>query len=81
MNTGEYIDILTKRATEYKKEAQKSIVRNNHMNEIEEGEQVQQRHIDATVVDFINFVGMKMGLDVGLYTEDLNKEDNDGEDV
>lgn len=73
MNKGELIDLLTKRGREYRNDAQESLVRNNHMNDIEEGELIQQRIIDAVVVDFINFIGSKMCMDVGLYTEDLNE--------
>ena len=68
------IDILTKvtdHAKEYSKDAQKSIQRNNHMNEVDEGELVQQRHIDAVLVDFINYMGTRYGIDYGMYTKDL----------
>jgi hypothetical protein len=43
------------------------------MNEIEDGELVQQRHIDAVMVDFINYIGVKYGIDYGLYTSYLEK--------
>lgn len=55
----------------YRVKAQQSLKRNNHMNEIEEDEVVQQRHIDAVLVDFINYIGVKHGIDYALYTEDL----------
>lgn len=64
---------LTRQAQEYRADAQKSLERNRHMNEIEQGEQVQQRIIDAVLTDFINYLGMKQGVDFGLYTEDLRK--------
>lgn len=64
---------LTRQAQEYRADAQKSLERNRHMNEIEQGEQVQQRIIDAVLTDFINYLGMKQGADFGLYTEDLRK--------
>jgi hypothetical protein len=41
------------------------------MNQIEGGEKVQQRIIDAVLVDFINYIGMKHGIDYGIYTKDL----------
>lgn len=58
-------------ADSYRKEAQHSLERNNHMNDIEPGEMVQQRHIDAVLVDFINYIGVKNGVDYALYTKDL----------
>lgn len=70
------IDTITKvadHAKEYSKDAQQSIQRNNHMNEVDEGELVQQRHIDAVLVDFINYMGSRYGIDYGMYTEDLKK--------
>lgn len=61
-------------AEEYRVEAQESLQRNNHMNEIEGGEKVQQRHIDAILVDFINHIAVKHGVDYGLYTKDLTNK-------
>ena len=74
MTNGDFFELVMKHGKAYIKDAQESIVRNNHMNEIEDGEQVQQRHIDAVLVDFINHIGNKMCMDMGIYTEDLNKE-------
>jgi len=71
MRAIELLDKITKDAKEYRKEAQESISRNHHMNEIEDGEQLQQRHIDATLVDFINYVGRKYGINYAIYTQDL----------
>lgn len=68
------IDVLlktTEYAKEYRKQAQDSVERNRHMNQIEEGEQLQQRHIDAVLVDFINYIGLKHGMDYALYTKDI----------
>lgn len=74
MNKIQLTELLIKRAKEYSKDAQSSLVRNNHMNEIDDGEIVQQRIIDAVVVDYINFIGNKMCMDIALYVEDLKKE-------
>jgi len=71
MNVKEFLEKTANHAKEYRNEAQKSLVRNNHMNEIEAGEQVQQRIIDAVLTDFINYVGMEHGIDYGIYTKDL----------
>jgi len=58
-------------AKKYKSEAQESLERNRHMNQIEKGEQIQQRIIDAVLVDFINYIGVKHGIDYAMYTKDL----------
>ncbi len=71
MKAIEVLEKATDYAKKYRSEAQKSLERNRHMNQIEEGEQVQQRIIDAVLVDFINYVGMKHGIDYGIYTKDL----------
>ena len=71
MKAIEVLEKSTDYAKKYRKEAQQSLERNRHMNQIEEGEQVQQRIIDAVLVDFINYVSMKHGIDYGIYTKDL----------
>lgn len=71
MKAIELLQITEGLAKDYIKEAQQSLKRNNHMNEIEGGELVQQRHIDAVLVDFINYIGVKHGIDYALYTKDL----------
>jgi hypothetical protein len=71
MKAIEMLELTKGHAVEYRKEAQQSLERNNHMNEIESGELVQQRHIDAVLVDFINYIGSKQGIDYALYTGDL----------
>lgn len=73
MKAGEMLNITKGYADKYRKEAQQSLIRNRHMNDIEEGELVQQRHIDAVLVDFINYIGVKHGIDYALYTSDLEK--------
>ena len=73
MTIGEELQLLTKHAKDYRKDAQKSVERNRHMNQIEEGEHVQQRHVDAILVDFINYIGVCHGCDYALYTSDLGK--------
>lgn len=70
------LDVINKTveyANEYHVDAQSSLERNNHMNEIQDGEKVAQRFVDATLVDFINFIGMKHGIDYGMYSKDLKK--------
>jgi hypothetical protein len=65
------LETTTEYAKKYRRDAQKSLEINRHMNQIDEGEQVQQRIIDAVLVDFINYIGMKHGIDMGIYTKDL----------
>lgn len=71
MKAIEMLELTKGYADKYRKEAQQSLERNNHMNEIEVGELVQQRHIDAVLVDFINYIGVKHGIDYALSTRDL----------
>ena len=73
MTIGEELQKLTEFAKDYRKESQNSLERNRHMNEIEEGEQVQQRIIDAVLTDFINYIGARHCCDYGLYTSDLKR--------
>ncbi len=68
------IDTLVKTveyAKEYSKDAKESLARNSHMNDINKDEEVDQRHIDAVLVDFINFIAGKHHIDYGMYTIDL----------
>lgn len=71
MKSIEVVDRMKLLASMYRKDAAKSIERNRHMNSIEEGEIVQQRHIDALLVDYINYSAALVGIDYALYTEDL----------
>lgn len=72
MNAIEMLELIKKYADKYSEEAKTSLVRNNHMNEIKD-EEIDQRVIDAVLVDFINFIGVKHGIDYALYTSDLRK--------
>ena len=71
MNVIEMLEITKKHADKYSEEAKASLVRNNHMNEIKKDEDIDQRVIDAVLVDFINFIGTQHGIDYALYTSDL----------
>ena len=72
MNKIELLEMLTKNAADYSPNASESIERNGHMNNIK-GVTINPDQIDALLVDFINFVGMKQGVDLALYTSDLVK--------
>ncbi len=68
----EYLTIATNFAKDYRKDAMESIKRNNHMNSAT-GREIAQADIDALLVDFINFIGVRNGVDYALYTSDLEK--------
>lgn len=73
MKAIEVIEKTAGYAKEYRRGAKLSLQRNNHMNDLVDGEFVNQIHIDAVLVDFINFVASKHGIDYGLYTSDFKK--------
>lgn len=58
-------------AKEYRIGARESIYRNKHMNNVDHVAEVEPYVVDAVLVDFINFIAMKQGMDLGLYTKDL----------
>jgi len=73
MTRGELVGLIAKYAKEYRKlGVLESVKRNSHMSQYK-GEQVSPQTIDAILVDFVNFVGMKQCLDFGMYTKDLDK--------
>ena len=67
--------MLTKYADEYKDDCVDSIKRNGHMNKVykKEADEIDQKVIDAILVDFINLVGRKQCVDYALCTSDLGK--------
>lgn len=73
MTNLELLESLRLGAEKYRKGARQSLERNRHMNEIEQGELVQQRIIDAVLVDFVNFVASSRCIDYGLYVQDLQQ--------
>lgn len=75
MNKAEFIDYLVKKAKEYAPKAVESINTNRHMNDVSQMDfNFHQTYTDATIVDFINYIGRQQGMDVGLYTSDLKEE-------
>jgi len=76
MTNGELMQLLDDAAVDYVKDTE-SIYRNSHMNDIIPGEKFPQKVIDAVVVDFVNFVCMRLGGDYGMYTKDLRKTRNE----
>jgi hypothetical protein len=73
MTNGELIKFLESLAEEYRRDAVASINRNSHSNELMGACKLTQHEVDAVLVNFINFVAMKRGMDWGLYTKDLRK--------
>ena len=70
MTKGELMNMLCDYSKSYCPTAKASIARNSHMNKYQ-GEYVPQVIIEVLIVDFVNFVGSKQGMDLGLYTRDL----------
>ena len=69
------LNLLTRNAKDYQKHAADSVIRNNHMNKLNKESEINKDVIDAILVDFINYVGAVQGVDYGLYTSDLYKND------
>lgn len=69
----ELLDMLRKNAENYRGKVNDSLKRNNHMHTYE-GEELPQTVIDAILIDFINYIGVRQGIDYALHTSDL-KED------
>ena len=72
MTNGEFLEKATNHAKDYRLVSNESINRNTHMNDITVIN-LPQEVIDAVLVDFINFMGAKYGVDYGLYTKDIQK--------
>lgn len=68
------LNMLTEYAKKYHETAPASIVRNHHMNDLQTNDVIEQSHTDAVLVDFINFIGAKHGVDYALYTSDLKNK-------
>lgn len=73
MYATEFLELMHSRAKSYRLDAVKSINRNSHMNSLGGKCELDQDQIDAVLTDFINFNGMKMGCDYGLFACDLAK--------
>jgi hypothetical protein len=72
LTRGDILKMLTATAQKYVPVARKSVVRNSHMNRYSGGvNAVPQPFVEALVVDFINTVGVSIGVDYGLYTRHL----------
>lgn len=70
----EFLEILTKRAKEFRKDTN-GISRNAHLTGMENDP--EQKVIDAVLVGFINHVGVQFGIDYALSVKDLIDIDTD----
>lgn len=78
MTKVELLEMLMSCAKRYAKGGIQSVSRNMHMNQSAEFETpLTQQHLDAVVVDFVNYVALMQGVDLALYTSDL-QETSDG---
>jgi hypothetical protein len=67
------LNFLVSYAKKYVKEGKDSVKKNRHMNELEKDDSVTQQQVEAVVVDFINYIGVKCGIDYALYTSDVQE--------
>lgn len=74
MTKGELVKMVERNAQDYRRFAIESLLNNNHMNNLKVGEVISQTHIDAILVDFVNYVARFQGLDLGFYVKDLLDE-------
>ncbi|RPI83646.1 MAG: hypothetical protein EHM34_04910 [Nitrosopumilales archaeon] len=76
---GDLIDVLIHDAKEWTKNGSvNSINRNKHMNNCNGLLlPISQDVVDASIVDFINYVGAQYCMDVGFYTQDLYRKRDD----
>jgi len=74
MTRGAFMSIIEMISRDYYKDAPQSILRNNHMNNLKGDEIIPIKLMKSTIVDFINFIGTKQGLDYGMYIKDLYNE-------
>jgi len=72
MTVIQLLENLTKDAKKFRKD-EHFISRNNHLTCLKEDP--KQETTDAVLVSFINYIGMKYGVDYALSAEDLKKED------
>lgn len=70
VTTLDVLNALAKDAMLYRATAIESINRNKHMNQTM-GSEIDQADVDALLVDFINFVAARRGVDYAMYTSDL----------
>jgi hypothetical protein len=65
------LEYLERIAKEYRTGCRDSLIRNSHMNDLKGECEVDQKVVDAILVDFVNMIGVDQGVDYGLYTRDI----------
>lgn len=71
MKAIDFIQTMRLFAEEYVPDANESLQRNKHMNEIFDGEKIQERIIKAVIVDYINYSAAQFGMDYAMQTKDI----------
>ena len=74
MNTITILEKLVEYSKKYRTDASETIKRNSHMNDINENDVIDQRIVDAVLVDYINFIGHCHGIDYALYSDDIKNK-------
>ena len=69
----EFLERLTKEAKRFRND-RNYFERNSHMHHIKKTP--SQDVVDSVLTGFINSVGMSMGVDYGMYVEDLRKNED-----
>ena len=72
MNRIEYVEQIARYAREYRVECVDSVNRNKHMNDLNGKCDINQKTVDAVLVDFINKIAVEMCIDYGMYTKDFS---------
>ena len=73
----DFLDMLVKFGKDYRtKIGTAGVVRNKHMNDYR-GEEPPQELVDAIVVDFINYIGVRNCVDYALYAKDLSETETE----
>jgi hypothetical protein len=72
MTNGDLLNMLVDCARRYRSgDVAASLQRNAHMS-LYEGQIIDPVVVDAVLVDFLNYVGSRRGMDLGLYAADLH---------
>lgn len=73
MSTSDLLDMLVNSAIDYRVERFASMARNTHMHDatLEAIAATKPDILDAVMVDFLNYVARRQGVDLALYAEDI----------
>ncbi len=68
---GDLLELIEEYAKDYRRSANASLRRNGHMNGevMNDRKDLPQEVVDALIVDFINYVGSRQGLDYGMHVK------------